>query len=62
MDRDEWRRSNAARVGHAAYKLLDVLSGILAWPDGWRCWPFSDMDLTGRMIPECLRAGSTHVG
>ena len=40
LDRDEWRRSNAARVGHAAYKLLDVLSGY-SNPDG-RCWPGMD--------------------
>ena len=40
MDRDEWRRSNAARVGHAAYKLLDGLSGY-SNPDG-RCWPGMD--------------------
>ena len=40
LDRDEWRRSNAARVGHAAYKLLDILSGY-SNPDG-RCWPGMD--------------------
>ena len=40
MDRDEWRRSNAARVGHATYKLLDVLSGY-SNPEGL-CWPGID--------------------
>ena len=41
LERDEWRRSNAARVGHAAYKLLDVLSGY-SNPEG-RCWPGMDL-------------------
>ena len=40
LDRDEWRRSNAARVGHATYKLLDVLSGY-SNPEGL-CWPGID--------------------
>ena len=54
MDRDEWRRSNAARVGHAAYKLLDVLSGY-SNPEG-RCWPGMDLlaDDTG-MSARALR-------
>ena len=56
MDRDEWRRSNAARVGHAAYKLLDVLSGY-SNPEG-RCWPGMDLlaDDTG-MSTRALRRG-----
>ena len=56
MDRDEWRRSNAARVGHAAYKLLDVLSGY-SNPEG-RCWPGMDLlaDDTG-MSARALRRG-----
>ena len=47
LERDEWRRSNAARVGHAAYKLLDVLSGYSNWMfPGYskgRCWPGMDL-------------------
>ena len=56
MDRDEWRRSNAARVGHAAYKLLDVLSGY-SNPEG-RCWPGMDLlaNDTG-MSARALRRG-----
>ena len=56
MDRDEWRRSNAARVGHAAYKLLDVLSGY-SNPKG-RCWPGMDLlaEVTG-MSARALRRG-----
>ena len=50
MDRDEWRRSNAARVGHAAYKLLDTLTGY-SNPEG-RCWP--GMDLLAE-VTECRR-------
>ena len=41
LDRDEWRRSNAARLGHAAYKLLDILSGY-SNPEG-RCYPGMDL-------------------
>ena len=54
LDRDEWRRSNAARVGHAAYKLLDVLSGY-SNPEG-RCWPGMDLlaEVTG-MSARALR-------
>ena len=54
LDRDEWRRSNAARVGHAAYKLLDVLSGY-SNPEG-QCWPGMDLlaDDTG-MSTRALR-------
>ena len=54
LDRDEWRRSNAARVGHAAYKLLDVLSGY-SNADG-QCWPGMDLlaDDTG-MSTRALR-------
>ena len=56
MDRDEWRRSNAARVGHAAYKLLDTLTGY-SNPEG-RCWPGMDLlaDDTG-MSARALRRG-----
>ena len=54
MDRDEWRRSNAARVGHAAYKLLDTLTGY-SNPEG-RCWPGMDLlaEVTG-MSARALR-------
>ena len=54
MDRDEWRRSNAARVGHAAYKLLDTLTGY-SNPEG-RCWPGMDLlaEVTG-MSAQALR-------
>ena len=54
MDRDEWRRSNAARVGHAAYKLLDALTGY-SDPEG-RCWPGMDLlaEVTG-MSARALR-------
>ena len=56
MDRDEWRRSNAARVGHAAYKLLDTLTGY-SNPEG-RCWPGMDLlaEVTG-MSARALRRG-----
>ena len=56
MDRDEWRRSNAVRVGHAAYKLLDTLTGY-SNPEG-RCWPGMDLlaEVTG-MSARALRRG-----
>ena len=56
MDRDEWRRSNAARLGHAAYKLLDALTGY-SDPEG-RCWPGMDLlaEVTG-MSSRALRRG-----
>ena len=56
MDRDEWRRSNAARVGHAAYKLLDTLTGY-SNREG-RCWPGMDLlaEVTG-MSARALRRG-----
>ena len=54
LERDEWRRSNAARVGHAAYKLLDALTGY-SDPEG-RCWPGMDLlaEVTG-MSARALR-------
>ena len=56
LDRDEWRRSNAARVGHAAYKLMDALTGY-SDPEG-RCWPGMDLlaEVTG-MSARALRRG-----
>ena len=56
LDRDEWRRSNATEVGHAAYKLLDVLCGY-SNTEG-QCWPGMELlaEVSG-MSARALRRG-----
>ena len=56
LDRDEWRRSNAAEVGHAAYKLLDILTGY-SNAEG-QCWPGMELlaEVSG-MSARALRRG-----